>query len=60
MLPVACGKVDRRLGEASESRADLTDHTTKSLVVLNSPGGLQRQATVSMILLRMGKRHTRS
>lgn len=42
VLPVACGKVDRRLGEASKSSADLTDHATKSLVVLNSPGGLQR------------------
>lgn len=41
-LPIACGKVDRGLGPAGESGANLRDHAAKSLVVLNGPVGLKR------------------
>lgn len=41
-LPIACGEVDRGLGPAGESGANLRDHAAKSLVVLNGPVGLKR------------------
>lgn len=40
-LPITGRKVGRGRGPASKSSADLRDHATKSLVVLNSPVGLE-------------------